>query len=262
MNSDVTAHFDQKQDIMLTRVECHFEYILITFSKVFVSKRCYTLSISLKVDFSHFCSDTFNDELATIDWNLIIERPGANIDEIFTRFYKTFNKIVNKHAPIITFSKRKIKQFSKPWITKGLRTSIRTKNRLYQSGDFKKYKYYRNKICTLTRLSKKLYYHEFFRNNLNDMRKTWQAINALLNRRRRSSKPINKLKDPQMNNSIVNDPSCIPNIVNKYFCSVGNNLATKMPQARYSYMKYLNNSKSPDTSFFFKPVTSHEISET
>ena len=28
MNSDVTAHFDQKQDIMLTRVECHFEYIL------------------------------------------------------------------------------------------------------------------------------------------------------------------------------------------------------------------------------------------
>ena len=31
-----------------------------------------------------------------------------------------------------------------------------------------------------------------------------------------------------------------------------------MPQAKYSYMEYLNNSKSPDTSFFFKPVTSHE----
>ena len=91
------------------------------------------------------------------------------------------------------------------------------------------------------------------------MRKTWQAINALLNRRRRSSKPINKLKDPQINNSIVDDPSRIPNIINKYFSSVGNNLATKMPQAKYSYMKYLNNSKSPDTSFFFEPVTSHEV---
>ena len=26
-----------------------------------------------KRDFSHFCSDTFNDELATIDWNLMIK---------------------------------------------------------------------------------------------------------------------------------------------------------------------------------------------
>ena len=155
-----------------------------------------------KRDFSHFCSDSFNDELATIDWNFIIERPGTNIDEIFTSFYKTVNKIVNKHAPIITFSKRKIKQFSKPWLTKGLRISIQTKNRLYQSGDFEKYKYYRNNICTLIRLSKKSYYCELFKNNLNEMRKTWQAINVLLNRRKRSLKLINKLKDPQINNSV------------------------------------------------------------
>ena len=160
-----------------------------------------------------FVLTPFNDELATIDWNFIIERPGTNIDEIFTSFYKTVNKIVNKHAPIITFSKRKIKQFSKPWLTKGLRISIQTKNRLYQSGDFEKYKYYRNKICTLIRLSKKSYYYELFKNNLNEMRKTWQAINVLLNRRKRSLKLINKLKDPQINNSIVDDPSRIPNII-------------------------------------------------
>ena len=53
-----------------------------------------------------------------------------------------------------------IKQFSKPWITKGLRISIQTKNRLFQPGDFEKYKYYRNRICSLIRLSKKSYYHE------------------------------------------------------------------------------------------------------
>ena len=68
-----------------------------------------------------------------------------------------------------------IKQFSKPWKTKGLRISIQTKNWLFQSGDFEKYKYYRNKICFLIRLIKKSYYHELFKNNLNDMRKTWQA---------------------------------------------------------------------------------------
>lgn len=51
----------------------------------------------------------------------------------------------------------------------------------------------------------------------------------------------------------------MPNIVNKYFSSVGNNLATKLPQAEHPYMDYLCNSKSPDTSFFFKPVTPHEV---
>ena len=86
-------------------------------------------------------------------------------------------------------------------------------------------------------LSKKSYYHEPFKNSLNDMRKTWQAINALLNgRKRRRLKLINKLKDPEINNSIVNDPSHIPNIISKYFSCVGNNLATKMPQAGHSFM--------------------------
>ena len=133
-----------------------------------------------------------NDEVATIDWYLIIERPGTNINQTFTSFYKTFNKIVNKHAPVIIFLKRKIKQFSKPWIARGLRISIQTKSRLYHSGDLEKYKFYRNEICTLIRLSKKSYCHELFQNNLNDMRKTWQAITALLNRWKRNCKPINK----------------------------------------------------------------------
>ena len=91
------------------------------------------------------------------------------------------------------------------------------------------------------------------------MRKTWQAINVLLNRRQRNLKPINNLKDPQSNNSVINDPLRIPNIVNKYFSSVGNNLATKLPEAKHPCTDYLCNSKSPDTSFFLKPVTPHEV---
>ena len=92
------------------------------------------------------------------------------------------------------------------------------------------------------------------------MRKTWQAVNALLNRRKRNHGPVNKLKDPQStNNSVTNDPLRIPNIMNKYCSSVGNNLATKLPQAGHPYKDYPCNSKSPDTSFFLKPVTSHEV---
>lgn len=135
----------------------------------------------IKRDFSHFCSDTFNDELAMTDWNLIIERPGANIDETFISFYKTIDKIVNKHAPIITFSKRKIKQFSEPWLTKGLQISIQTKKTDYinpmilRNINFTETKLF----CSLIHLSKKSCYHEFFKNNLNDMRKMWPSCKCV-----------------------------------------------------------------------------------
>ena len=46
---------------------------------------------------------------------------------MFFSFYSEFNKVVNKHAPMRTLSRRKAKQCSKPWITKGIRTSIKIK---------------------------------------------------------------------------------------------------------------------------------------
>ena len=45
------------------------------------------------------------------------------VDHSFSTFYNKLNRIVNKHAPLKTISKRKAKQLNKPWITKGLRIS-------------------------------------------------------------------------------------------------------------------------------------------
>ena len=52
-----------------------------------------------------------------------------------------------------TISNRKAKQLSKPWITKGIRISIKVEGKLYASGNTINYKIYRNKMCTLTRSS-------------------------------------------------------------------------------------------------------------
>ena len=101
-----------------------------------------------------------------------------------------------------TMSNRKAKQFSKPWIAKGLRKSIRVKNKLYVSGDRLKYKMYRNKICTLTRISKQQYYTKFFNDNLTNMKKTWEGINRILAGKSNNSKPISFIKDPDNDNLI------------------------------------------------------------
>ena len=104
-----------------------------------------------------------------------------DVDLLFSSFYKNINKIIKKHALIKTVSKRKKKLLAKPWITRGIRTSIRIKNKLYRTGDEVRYKYYRNTICKLTRQSKKQYFSDYFCENLNNIKKTWQGINDVLN---------------------------------------------------------------------------------
>ncbi|MCG8343054.1 MAG: HAD-IC family P-type ATPase, partial [Chlorobiales bacterium] len=49
---------------------------------------------------------------------------NVNVDRTFSSFYNKCNKILNKHARFKTLSKRRLKQLSKPWITKGIRTAI------------------------------------------------------------------------------------------------------------------------------------------
>ena len=155
---------------LITDVSDHFsQFCILTSTRDKIKRKQIK-----KRDLSHFNPDSLNSDLATIDWSCIIKTHTNNVDELFSTFYRNFNKIINKHAPIKTLSQRRIKQFSKPWITKGIRTSIKEKNRLYQIGDQEKYKYYRNKICSLTRLSKKHYYCAFFNKNLNNMKKNME----------------------------------------------------------------------------------------
>ena len=98
---------------------------------------------------------------------------NGSIYKSFSSFYNKLNKLINKQAPFKILSKRNAKQFSKPWITKGLRKSIKIKNRLFYSGDFLKYKLYRNRIVSLSHLSKRLFYDAYFTTNVKNMKKTW-----------------------------------------------------------------------------------------
>ena len=113
-------------------------------------------------DFSKFSPDSFTADISQVDWSEILERDNVDVDRAFSFFYNKFNKILNKHAPFKILSKRRIQQLSKPCITRGIRTAIKIKNNLYMSGNHARYKYYRNEISKLTRISKKLYYHDFF----------------------------------------------------------------------------------------------------
>ena len=98
---------------------------------------------------------------------------------------------------ITHFSQKQHKNvLAKPWITKGIRKSIKVKNKLLSTGDRNLYKFYRNKILTLTRARKKVYFHNYFQENLNNMKKTWEGVNNLINRKKHK-KNVSTFKLPQ-----------------------------------------------------------------
>ena len=93
----------------------------------------------------------------------------------------------NKHAPLRTLSKRKSKQPATPWIPKRLRRTIKIKNKLLYSGDRKRYKLYRNKVLLLFLFRKRSYCYTYFEGNINNIEKTWEGINILINRKKKSA---------------------------------------------------------------------------
>ena len=210
----------------------------------------------LSRDYSNFSEIKFNTELSQLDLSTTISRTN-DLNKSFSIFYNKLQKLINKHAPLKPVSKRKSKQLSKPWITRGLRKSIKTKNALFYSGDISMYKYYRNKISLLTRLSKKAYYTKYFEDNLFNTKKTWEGINNLINRKRKSSKHITSLRCPKRN-ILSSNTSEFPNIFNKHFSSVGHELASKMPNSSTSFHEYLSNSTNP-FSFAFNYVSPKEL---
>jgi len=51
----------------------------------------------------------------------------------FDKFISTVSRIILKHAPIKCFSRPQKRRQSKPWLTKGILTSIRHKQWLYKN---------------------------------------------------------------------------------------------------------------------------------
>ena len=83
-------------------------------------------------DFKNFNEVQFESELCNIDWKSVLEINKKDVDFSFSKFFETFNNLLQKHAPIKKLSNKDKKTMKKPWITKGILKSIEKKNRIYR----------------------------------------------------------------------------------------------------------------------------------
>ena len=104
-----------------------------------------------------------------------------DVNESLTRFFHTFNSISNSHAPLKSIN---IKDKSdKPWVTKGLRKSIKIRNELYKKSlttrniyYHKQYKIYRNKIVSISKALRTIYYDSVLKDSTKT-KKMWANVN-------------------------------------------------------------------------------------
>ena len=115
---------------------------------------------------------------------------------------------------------------------------------------------YRNRIVSLSRLSKRLNYEAYFTTNLKNMKKTWEGINELLNRQG-SRKQASVLQRPN-NSGVIEKPADITNNFNVHFASIGPRLVRNISPPRKNFQDYLAVTNHY-LSFFFDPVTLSQV---
>ena len=114
-------------------------------------------------DIEKFIFD-LNDQILNTN-HLISSDSNVNISVI--KISEAFMNTLNKHAHCRCMSRREKKLNEKPWITRGILKSIKTKNRLFKfcykcldSNKIEFYKKYRNKLTHIKFLAKRQKYDQ------------------------------------------------------------------------------------------------------
>lgn len=190
---------------------------------------------------------------------------NCNDPEKATRlFYTTYESLVQQSTSVIQYKSVKKK---KPWISKGLVTSIKERDKLFQDhikhplDENRKQIYinYRNKLNALIKKTKNKYFKTMIEKNKNCSKNLWNAVKQFTNNYKNNDKKITKIVTD--NGNEITDPKQIANTYNTFFSQIGEKLASKIQQG-----PMLNNNENRreglSTSMFLEFTDSTEIKNT
>ena len=83
-------------------------------------------------DYSNFDVDQYIRDVDAVDW-FNVSNEFNNIHEEIANCISILKQIADKHASIKKASQSKRRQLAKPWLTKGVLTSVKFKQKLYKS---------------------------------------------------------------------------------------------------------------------------------
>ena len=146
-----------------------------------------------KVGLEDFLID-LQENLSKIDF----KSTNTSVNNGVCSLTSIFKSILDKHAPLTPMSRRKKKLNDKPWMTKGILTSIKTKNKLFRryfkGNDFDKKAFYTKYLNELTHIAyhaKRNYYENLIKTNNQNSSQIWSIIKEIIECKKNSTK--NKL---------------------------------------------------------------------
>ena len=200
--------------------------------------------------------NNFIDTIKTEDWGTIFQSQDSQ--ESYTLFSNILKEQYNMCFPKIKITGTYRNRL--PWLTDGLRASIKMKNRLYKlsikkpiPGNVSYYKTYRNKLYHILKTAEKVHFQQLFECNQNDMNKTWTLKKNIV-WKNKTNKRCGQFLD---GTNVVSDKVKICNMFNDLFTNIVIDLAKNIPNTTHdpSY----NLCGSFVDSMHLSPVTENEV---
>jgi hypothetical protein len=215
------------------------------------------MSTNKSRDFSHKNMNMWDKKVKEFNWNHILSI--SDCQSAFSYFHANIIAMFNECFPIKV--NKSVYSVRKKWLSYGLKNSIKLKNKLYlrykrspTTDNHLKYKVYKNKLTSLIRTAEKNYYDELFKQNKNNLKKSWQIIKRILNK-------DSSIRNAQLliNNQLTTDHKVIAEHFNNYFVNIGRNLSKNIPHSDIDPLHYLNDLNIRD-SLFFRATDTEELS--
>ena len=172
----------------------------------------------------------------------------------FSNFLELYNTSASLAFPEITVSPRKSDFSHSPWMTPGLLTSCKTKQKLLRAkqakptekniSDFRTF----NSIFTACRRkAQSNYYFEQFTDCKNNLKETWKLVRDVSCSKKRQKDSLPEYF--RYKNDILRSPQEIASNFNKYFTEIGPDLAQKIPSSRKHFSDFLGAPNTEDFQF-------------
>ena len=209
-------------------------------------------------DYSSFTNESFRDDISIQKWNYSYN----NVQDLFNDFYVKLDGDVNRHAPLKKLSPKEIKAKFKPWVSGKILKMINVRDKAYarkkrqpNNENCKRlYNLFRNRVNRKIKKSKKQYYAEYFAENVNNIKKTWDGIRKIVNIKKKA------VNSTQLNigGKIVVDDKEVASHFNKFFVNVGPSTEKTIPKAPEVLLsKYLRNCNQ--MNFIIAHISNEEI---
>ena len=171
----------------------------------------------------------------------IPDNATRTIDDALQDLIKCIRSAMDSTCPLVprrSNSRRK----NKPWISQDIVAQINAKNKLYDKfckrpltyGD--QFRSARNHVTNLIRQSRASYYQNLLKSHMSNSKKTWEVLNTLLNRSRKSNDLFTFISDGV---NTANDPKGIAETFNKYFVNAPLTISDSLPSSSTSFREYL-----------------------